>query len=132
MDELKERRMSVDQQIVALKELMLQRFDSIDSRLDALTSEVKETNGRLRTEETLMADVRPRVVTLEREMGEVKGFIRKSVDHLTAALEEVRKQFREGLAALGVGENRSLSMRDFYLVLGTIGGTIAVINFFGL
>lgn len=122
----------MDHQIAALKELITQRFDGIDARLVDLTEQVKETNGRVRMEEAATADFRPRVSALEREMGEEKRFIRKSVDILTAALEEARKQIRDGLAALSVGENRSLSMRDFYLVLAGIGGTVGVIKFFGL
>lgn len=34
-----------------LAALMTQRFDQMDERVDALTTQVKETNGRLRTAE---------------------------------------------------------------------------------
>lgn len=53
-------------------ELLNRRFDSIDVRLDDLTEQVRETNGRLRTAEGHIANFHPRVRTLEREMSEVR------------------------------------------------------------
>ena len=58
----------MDKEFAGLKELMTQRFDSVDQRLDALTAQVRETNGRVRIEETATADFRPRLRTLETEV----------------------------------------------------------------
>lgn len=91
---------------VSLKELLTQRFDALDARVDALTDQVRETNGKLRMAEAAIADFRPRVSTLEREMGSVR-------------LE-------------ATGENRAIKAWHVLYGLACIGGTVGVLRFFGL
>lgn len=61
MDPLTERRRSVDHQIEGIKNLITQRFDGMDSRVDELTTQVKLTNGRLQTAERNIAVLQDRV-----------------------------------------------------------------------
>jgi len=89
-----------------LKELILQRFDGVDARLDALTAQVKETNGRLRQAETSIADFRPRVGALEREMGEV----------------------RDVADSHGAGENRGLRVWDVTVFVAGAGVLAAALK----
>jgi predicted nucleic acid-binding Zn-ribbon protein len=95
----------MDREIAGLKELITQRFDSVDERIDALTSQVRETNGRLRMAESAIADFRPRVRTLEREVGEVR--------------------------ADSSGENRAIKAWHVFYGLACIAMTVAVLKFFG-
>lgn len=96
---MEERRRHMDPQIAGLKELLTQRFDGTDERLDALTAQVRETNGRLRSAETTIADMRPRLVTVEREIGDVRKSRRaapESGEHRRIRVWDV------GMVALGV------------------------------
>ena len=85
-----------------IERLLTMRFDALDSRVDDLTVQVRETNGRLRAAEGAIADAKPRMVTLEREMGELRK-----------------------------GENRRISIWDVWIVLGSIASTVGVMKFFG-
>jgi len=105
MDEQHERRRSMDREIAGLKELLTQRFDGTDERLDALTAQVKETNGRVRTEEAATADFRPRIRTLEREMA------------------ELRKP--------EAGDRRGIRVWDVSVFVATVGLTITVLKLLG-
>ncbi len=95
----------MDAEIASLKELITQRFDGLDRRVDALTVQVRETNGRLRIAESAISDFRPRVNTLEREMGEVRD--------------------------QAIGENRAIKAWHIYYGVACIGLTVAVLKFFG-
>ena len=95
----------MDREIAILKELITQRFDDLDRRVDALTAQVRETNGRLRLAESAIANFQPRVGALEREMG------------------EVREQ--------SMGENRQIKAWHIYYGVACIGLTVAVLKFLG-
>lgn len=51
----------MDHQIEGLRELLVQRFDGMDSRVDDLTAQVTLTNGRLRTAEKEIAILKDRL-----------------------------------------------------------------------
>ena len=95
----------MDVEIALLRELITQRFDGLDHRVDALTEQVRETNGRVRDAEWAIADFTPRVKTLEREMGDVR-------DQTS-------------------GENRAIKAWHIYYGVACIGLTVAVLKFLG-
>lgn len=101
----------------ALKELITQRFNATDARLDGLTVQVKETNGRLRGAETNIANMQPRLGALEREMGEVR--------------ESIQADRRDDRDAAGSGEERPLRFWHVGAGIGIVIATIAVLKFFG-
>ena len=95
----------MDSELELLRQLITQRFDALDRRVDALTVQVRETNGRLRIAEGAISDFRPRVGTLEREMGDVRD--------------------------QAIGENRQIKAWHIYYGVACIGLTVAVLKFFG-
>ena len=99
-----ERRRSTDAEIESLKELMVVKFDNLFREVLETQRLQRETNGRLRTVEGDIANVKPRVSTLEREMGEVR---------------------ETG------GENRSIKAWHIYYGIACVALTVAVLKFFG-
>lgn len=51
----------MEQQLAGLRELLVQRFDGMDNRVDELTAQVTLTNGRLRTAERDIAVLKDRL-----------------------------------------------------------------------
>lgn len=94
----------------SLKELIEQRFDGLDLRIDSLTEQVKETNGRVRSHESKLSDHTPRLAAAERD-----------IKRLHAPKSEPND-----------GENRRLTKWDALLVLGAIAATVGVMSFLGL
>lgn len=90
-------------------ELLNRRFDNIDVRLDDLTEQVRQTNGRVRNGEQALASLQPRVTGLDREMRDVKSDVK--------TLKQIKE---EG------GENRRIRAWDVWVVTGTI---IALLGF---
>lgn len=79
-----------------LRELINVRFDAVDQRLDGLTEQVRTTNGRLRSAEGHIADHRPRLLAVERE---IKRFY-KEVDEFRKSLSESVSQLLTALPDL--------------------------------
>ena len=94
-----------------LKELIEQRFDNLDLRIDGLTEQVKETNGRVRSHESTLSNHAPR---------------------LSAAERDIKRMHTPEKAESNAGENRRLTKWDALLVLGAITSTIAVLRLLGM
>lgn len=95
----------------ALKELILQRFDGLDARIDGLTDQVKETNGRVRAHESTLSNYSPRLLAAERD---------------------IKRLHPAGRAEPDTGENRRLTKWDALLVLGAIVATVATLRLLGM
>lgn len=95
--------------VEALKELIEMRFDNVDRRLDGLTDQVAQTNGRVRNHEAQIPAINERLLAAERDI----------------------KHAREPKAD-DDGENRRLTKWDALLVLGSIAATVTVIKLIGL
>jgi len=89
-----------------LQHLMEQHFAGVNQRLDALTTEVKMTNGTVRKHDL---------------------WLTKTQGYIDALRVEIRR-----LSASGSGENRRLTVRDAVLVLGTVGATYLACQRLGL
>ncbi len=135
----------MDQEIASLKELIMQRFDGTDSRLDALTEQVTQTNGRLRTAEASIADSRPRINTLERDMGDIRRIVQAMGEEVKSGLQWVRDQIGTLAATISreskvvtksitrdVGENRRICLWDVVVFSAGIGAAVAVLKVVGL
>jgi hypothetical protein len=55
-----------------LKDLITQRFDGLDSRVEELARKVETTNGRVRLQEITAAVQRAQIETLQRETVELR------------------------------------------------------------
>lgn len=133
--------MERDVEIAGLKELMLQRFDGTDERLDFLTQQVMQTNGRLRTAEGSIADSRPRIQTLERDMRDVRRVVQEFGEEVKTGLQWMRDQIagmsrsvaeKANAVAAGVtGENRGIRLWDVTVFVAGILATVGVLKFLG-
>lgn len=88
-----------------LRDMITARFDALDARIEDLTIQVKETNGRVR----------------KGEMSEISHAAR--LDSIEVAVSELRR--------LQTGNWRLLRGRLVEFVL-VISGTVAVLQFLGL
>lgn len=95
-------------------ELINRRFDGVDVRLDDLTEQVRETNGRVRKGESELAGLHPRVETLRHEMRDAKA----SIESLKRPKEET-------------GENRRIRAWDVGLVVTGVGVALAFLKLLG-
>jgi hypothetical protein len=84
------------------------RFSEVNRWLEGLTEQVKETNGRVRHHEAVLAGLQPEVKNLGREMGEVKKSRRTLMDDLKAN-----------------------AMLIVSVIVATISFTVAVLGFLG-
>lgn len=113
-----------------LRELFTTKFDALNQRFDGqdlILQEIKQqttkTNGRVGVLERTVAGVVERI---------------ESVFHRLAGNDrEIRDLKRSGRAAVAVpevaaGENRGITQRDVFIVLGTIGAGWAVMQAIGL
>ncbi len=113
-----------------LRELFTTKFDALNQRFDGqdlILQEIKQqttkTNGRVNTLEKLVAAIVERV---------------ESILHRLAGNDrEIRDLKRAGRAAMAVpevaaGENRGITQRDVFIVLGTLGAGWAVMKAIGL
>lgn len=98
------------QQIAGLKELLTQRFDGTDMRLEALTDQGLEMGHRLRVAEDAISDFRPRVAHMEREV----------------------KDLRRDMRTDASGENKTIRAWHVAAVLAVIAVTVTVLEFFGM
>lgn len=139
----------MDAEIASLKELIMekfegvhQRFNGTDERLDALTEQVTQTNGRLRTAESAIAESRPRINTLEREMGDVRRIVSAMGEEVKSGLQWVRDQIGTLAATIKTesrvvtksiareaGENRRIRLWDVMVFSAGIVATIGVLKF---
>jgi hypothetical protein len=95
-------------------DLINRRFDAVDVRLDGLTEQVRETNGRVRKSENDISGLQPRVQTLGHEMRDAKVNI--------SALQ-LRKE--------ETGENRRIRAWDVGLVVTGVGVALAFLKLLG-
>ncbi len=107
----------------ALERLITQRFDGMDARVDRLTIQVTETNGRLRGAERDIANIQPRLGTVEREMGEV----RERVDDIRDAVRD--DPHRAG--GQDFGENRIIRWYHAAIFAAGFGLALAVLKLIG-
>lgn len=108
----------------ALERLITQRFDGMDARVDRLTIQVTETNGRLRGAERDIANIQPRLGTVEREMGEV----RERVDDIRDA---VREDPHRSSASQDAGDNRIVRWYHAAIFTAGFGLALAVLKLIG-
>ena len=101
----------IDQRFTAHEKRVDERFDDVAERVDGLTTQVKETNGRLRKAESTLADHGPRLDTARRD------------------LDDLRRDARED--APQQGDSRGITQRDVTLVLSTLGIAWAAVKVVG-
>ncbi len=113
-----------------LRELFTTKFDALNQRFDGqdlILQEIKQqttkTNGRVNTLEKLVAAIVERI----------ESILHRLVGHD----REIRDLKRTGRAAaaspeVAAGENRGITQRDVFIVLGTLGAGWAVMQAIGL
>jgi hypothetical protein len=117
-----------------LEATMRDGFVGVHSRLDKL-------NGRTGATEVAVADLRPRLAHVEREVGEVREGLSGMGESFRAGLSAIRmevlgvagtvKQDAKNVRTEESGENRRITSRDVMLVLGTIGLLLSALAFLG-
>lgn len=100
-------------EIRALRELMTTQFELLRDDVGEVKTLQRETNGRLRAVEHDVAGMKPRVLTLEREMGEARRAKRAAVP----------------TAASDTGQERVVRAWHVAAAIAIIVGTIAVVEF---
>jgi predicted nucleic acid-binding Zn-ribbon protein len=95
-------------------ELLNRRFDAVDVRLDDLTDQVRETNGRVRKGEHELAGLHPRVETLRHEMRDAKVGIE--------SLKRVKEE---------TGDNRRIRVWDVALVALGVSVALGLLKLLG-
>lgn len=132
----------MDAEIASLKELMVIRLEGLLREVMETQRLQRETNGRLRMAEGAVADFKPRVNTLEREMGEVRAGVTTIGEEVRDELKLVRNQVSSvaanvandarGVASNLAGENRGIRLWDVFVFSTGIGAAIGVLKLFGL
>jgi hypothetical protein len=117
-----------------IESLVREGFVGVHSRLDKL-------NGRTGATEVNVADIKPRLAHVEREMGEVREGLSGMGESFRAGLSAMRtevlgvagtvKQDAKNVKTEESGENRRITSRDVMLVLGTIGLLLSALAFLG-
>ena len=97
------------------------RFDAIDNRLDELTEQVRETNGKVRNHDVHIAGCRPIMAILQEQMR----------DYKTLYPSIMQEQSNPG-AHSQIGEGRTITKWDVGLVLGTSGILFAILKAMGM
>jgi hypothetical protein len=126
----------MDAELASLKELMVVRFDNLSREVLETQRLQRETNGRLRQAEGAVADFKPRVATLEREVGDLREGVQTIGSEVRDDLLLVRNQVSSVAAnvardarvvAVGVkdekdaGENRGIRKWDVIVFAAGIG-----------
>ncbi|MCR4375670.1 MAG: hypothetical protein NUW22_12555 [Acidobacteria bacterium] len=106
-------------EIAALRELLIQRFNQSDElhslrseevtrRLDDLTVQVRETNGRVRQHEATLNGHAPRLAAVERDVSDVKSEVKAGRRTLFSDLKTI-----------------------VLVAIALVTSTVAVLGFFG-
>jgi hypothetical protein len=101
----------IDLRITGLEKRVDERFDDVAERVDGLTVQVRETNGRVREHERVLPGHGARILAAERDVKRL------------ADARQVKSD---------AGENRKLTKWDALLVMGAVGVTVATLKLIGL
>lgn len=101
----------IDQRLSAHEKRVDERFDDVAKRIDGLTVQVTETNGRVRSHESTLANHTPRLLAAERDVKDIK--------------HEARNNTKPR------GDDRGITQRDVTLVLSTLGIAWAAVKVVG-
>lgn len=107
-------------------EALNQRFDGQDRILERIEEQTTKTNGRVNTLEKVVAGVTERVTAI--------------LDRLVGHDREIRDLKRSGHASAAApptseqttGENRRITQRDVWLVIGSVGIALAIMQAIGM
>lgn len=119
-DELRaELRRLLSEQSSGLVTAMVNTNRPIEQRLDEVNEHLKELNGKVYAHALALAKGGERMDGLRADINDLKGDRRSG--------QPRREQDREAEK----GEDRRITMRDLYIVMGTVGFIVAVLKFFG-
>jgi len=104
----------IDQRFDSLDEVSRERFDALGKRIDGLTAQVTITNGRVTAHDITLAVNLPKLAALEEAA-------RNPTQRVTTTTSTTTS-----------GENRGITQRDVWLVLGTSGVFWTVLKVVGL
>lgn len=107
-------RQVIDQRFDSLDEVSRERFDALGKRIDGLTAQMTITNGRVTAHDITLGVTLPKITALEEAA-------RNPSQRVTTTTSTVTS-----------GENRGITQRDVWLVLGTSGALWTVLKVAGL
>ena len=108
-----------------------QRFTAQDRTLERVERQTTLTNGRVGKLETSVAGIIPRLDNHDRELGEIKDAnepidTEELIKQLTTAVSSAIPAGSHLKVEATTGENRGITQRDVWIVLGTIGTVFGV------